>query len=411
MQQDILIIGKPNCGKTLLFNRLTGLEQKVANFPGVTVEIKSGKFGELSLVDFPGIYSLNALSRDEEVAVTKLHDALHRNTILAVICNLDATRLERSLIFGLQAQALAAEHQKPIIFVLNMYDEVLKRGEKTDIAAFSKALGSPVVAVSAKTLFGIDELKSCLAQVAAQPQKFLPIVSSETADYFVHAKALARKYSLAPAIFLKQQNQFDKLLLNNYLGGIIFLAIMAILFQAIFSWAAPLMDLTELAIVSSGEWVTSFLSDGVFKDFINDAIFGGVGSFLVFVPQIFMLTFIIGILEDCGYLGRAAVICHKPLSLFGLSGKSFVPYLSGFACAIPAMMAARTIESPKKRLITILTVPLMACSARLPVYSLFITAFIPATTFAGGLLGYQGLAFFGLYLFGLVIALIISALL
>ena len=186
---------------------------------------------------------------------------------------------------------------------------------------------------------------------------------------------------------------------------------MAFLFQSIFTWATPAMDFVESSVTFLGGLVSSILPDGVLKDFTNDALFGGIGSFLVFVPQIFILTFIIGFLEDSGYLARAVVICHKPLSLVGLSGKSFVPFLSGHACAIPAIFAARTITSPKKRFLTMLTIPLMACSARLPVYALFIAVLIPPVTYLGGFIGLQGLAFFALYVFGIITALFVSTLL
>jgi ferrous iron transport protein B len=200
-------------------------------------------------------------------------------------------------------------------------------------------------------------------------------------------------------------------LLNSFFGGFIFLAIMFLLFQSIFTWASPLMDgvetiMTELAMVSS-----QVIPSGVLNDFVTDAMFGGVGSFLVFVPQIMVLTLIIGLLEDSGYLARAALICHKPLSYFGLSGRSFIPYLSGHACAIPAIMAARTIESPRKRLITMMTIPLMSCSARLPVYALLIAVLIPDTQYLGGLINLQGITFFILYFIGIATALLVSTLL
>jgi ferrous iron transport protein B len=200
-------------------------------------------------------------------------------------------------------------------------------------------------------------------------------------------------------------------LLNSFFGGFIFLAIMFLLFQSIFTWASPLMDgvetiMTELAMLSS-----QVIPSGVVNDFVTDAMFGGVGSFLVFVPQIMVLTLIIGLLEDSGYLARAALICHKPLSYFGLSGRSFIPYLSGHACAIPAIMAARTIESPRKRLITMMTIPLMSCSARLPVYALLIAVLIPDTQYLGGLINLQGITFFILYFIGIATALLVSTLL
>jgi ferrous iron transport protein B len=225
------------------------------------------------------------------------------------------------------------------------------------------------------------------------------------------SRELSRRYGIKADVVLKQQNRIDNFLLNSFFGGFIFLAIMFLLFQSIFTWASPLMDgvetiMTELAILSS-----QVIPSGVVNDFVTDAMFGGVGSFLVFVPQIMVLTLIIGLLEDSGYLARAALICHKPLSYFGLSGRSFIPYLSGHAYAIPAIMAARTIESPRKRLIIMMTIPLMSCSARLPVYGLLIAVLIPDTQYLGGLINLQGITFFILYFIGIATALLVSTLL
>jgi ferrous iron transport protein B len=210
-------------------------------------------------------------------------------------------------------------------------------------------------------------------------------------------------------ILLLSQNRLDHFLLSGFWGGVAFFAIMTFLFQAIFTWASPLMDFVESGVSKVGAGVAVLLPSGIIADFVNDAVFGGFGSFLVFVPQIFMLTFIIGVLEDSGYLARAAIICHRPLSFFGLSGRSFVPLLSGHACAIPAVFAARTIESPKHRLMTIIAIPLMSCSARLPVYALFISILIPPTTYLGGFIGLRGLSFFALYLMGIILALLVTA--
>ena len=408
--QNILIIGKPNSGKSLLFNRLTGLNQKVANFPGVTVEVKSGAYANYELIDFPGVYSLEPITKDEEVAIEKLHNALHDENNALVICNLDATRLERSLVFGLQAQELAARHKKPILFALNMIDEVDIKTHKFNLKALEKDLGSPTQAISAKTRFGLKELKEKIEIINQDPEKYIPQnIEAQKSEYIKIARSLSAKYAANADVILKNQNKIDSFLLNNFLGGVIFLFIMAFLFQSIFTWASPLMDIIEESIAYLATFVNQNTNEGMLRDFINDAILGGFGSFLVFVPQIAILTFIIGILEDSGYLARAALICHKPLSYFGLSGKSFIPYLTGHACAIPAIMAARTIESPAKRLITIMTVPLMSCSARLPVYALLISALIPAQK-VFYFLDLQGLTFFALYAFGIVTALFISIL-
>nr|WP_136251302.1 ferrous iron transporter B [Ningiella ruwaisensis] len=407
--QKIILVGKPNSGKSLLFNQLTGLRQRVANFPGVTVELKSGKFDQFELVDFPGTYSLKSISQDESIAVDQLQQAVKSPDTSLLVCNLDATKLERSMVFALQVQALAKEHGKGCVFALNMMDEVARFGFEYDVKALSAKLGSPVYAISAKTLIGISEFTKALKEHAANPQS-ASVQTTELHDlsYVKAAKQLAEEFGIKQDLVLKRQTKLDNFLLNSVLGAVAFAAIMFFLFQAIFTWAAPLMDAVEAGIGFLAAGVSSLLPEGVFNDFVNDALFGGVGAFLVFVPQIMVLTLIIGILEDSGYLARAALICHKPLSLFGLSGRSFIPYLSGHACAIPAIMAARTIESPRKRLITMMTVPLMSCSARLPVYALLIAVFVPDTSYLGGWVNLQGAIFFVLYFGGIITALIVS---
>jgi len=411
--KKILLVGKPNCGKSLLFNQLTGLRQKVANYPGVTVEIKSGRMAEYEIIDFPGTYSLNTLSIDEKVAVEQLTSRVKDEETELVVCVLDATRLERSLVFALQAQQLAIKENKHIVFVLNFIDEVKRFGHDIDLDGLSNDLGAPVYALSARSLDGITEFKDALLK--EEYKKFpiqAPRAPLDTTKKFVDfSRLLAKTYAMNKDVVLRNQNKVDTFLLNSFLGGFAFLAIMFVLFQSIFTWATPLMDGVETIIAGFAGFVTQFTGEGVVTDFLNDAIFGGVGSFLVFVPQIMVLTFVIGLLEDSGYLARAALICHKPLSYFGLSGRSFIPYLSGHACAIPAIMAARTIESPRKRLITMLTIPLMSCSARLPVYALLVSVFIPSDQYFLGFFNMQGVTFFGLYMFGIVTALIISALL
>ncbi|MDN4500857.1 ferrous iron transporter B [Alteromonadaceae bacterium BrNp21-10] len=410
--KKIILVGKPNCGKSLLFNQLTGLRQKVANFPGVTVELKSGQFNDFEVIDFPGTYSLHSLSKDEEIAIDKLNEALTDDNTALLVCVLDATRLERSLVFGLQAQALAHRHNKSIVFALNMIDEVQRFGLDIDADKLSKTLGSPVFALSAKALTGIAEFKKALPTLAANPAAVNNSFSHlDEKQLLQRSRDLGGEFAVNVDLVLKNQNRIDAFLLNNVLGGVAFLAIMFFLFQSIFTWATPLMDGVETIIAGTAMAVTSFTGEGIVSDFLNDAIFGGLGSFLVFVPQIMVLTLIIGLLEDSGYLARAALICHKPLSYFGLSGRSFIPYLSGHACAIPAIMAARTIESPRKRLITMMTIPLMSCSARLPVYALLIAVLIPENQYLFGLFNMQGVAFFGLYFFGIVVALIISLIL
>jgi ferrous iron transport protein B len=426
--QKILLVGKPNSGKSLLFNQLTGLRQKVANFPRVTVELKSGVFNALAhsagqspngtqqpkfeLIDYPGTYSLKSWSKDEAIAIEQLLAAMSDEKTSVILCNLDATRMERSLVFGLQVQEIAKRHDKTVVFTLNMVDELLRFNHHIDTSKLSEKLGSPVFAVSAKTLIGINELQKGLSEIAISPEKYnVRATEINQQPFAAAAKILAKEYAIRPDVVLKRQNTIDRFLLNSVFGGIAFLLIMFFLFQSIFTWAAPIMDATEDAIGLLAGVVSSVLGEGILNDFMTDAVFGGVGSFLVFVPQIMILTLIIGLLEDSGYLARAALICHKPLSFFGLSGRSFIPYLSGHACAIPAILAARTIESPRKRFVTMLTVPLMSCSARLPVYALLIAVLVPEVSYLGGWVNLQGAMFFVLYLFGIVTALIVSSVL
>ncbi|MBU2225209.1 MAG: ferrous iron transport protein B, partial [Gammaproteobacteria bacterium] len=443
----IILVGKPNSGKSLLFNQLTGLRQKVANFPGVTVELKTGRFDQFELVDFPGTYSMSTLSRDEDIAVEKINQALLDDNTALIICNLDATRLESSLVFGMQMLELAQRFNKQMLFALNMIDEVERFSHFIDVKALAQDLGCPVAALSAKTLQGITEFKqqvlqlanspvSPAAQLTEQPGEHSAELTSEltselssgaasdlaakqqqaatTASHVIKenplvlSRKLAKKYGIQASIVLKTQNRIDSFLLHNVSGSLAFLFVMFMLFQSIFTFATPLMDGVEEALGALSHTITGFIGPGMLSDFLNDAIFGGLGSFLVFVPQIMVLTLIIGLLEDSGYLARAALICHRPLSYFGLSGRSFIPYLSAHACAIPAIMAARTIESPRKRLITMLTIPLMSCSARLPVYALLISVLIPQQQYLGGLINLQGVAFFSLYLFGILTALLVS---
>lgn len=403
---NVLLIGKPNCGKSLLFQKLTGFYQKVANFPGVTVEVKKAEKDDFTFIDFPGAYSLNAITQDEQVAIEQLNLELNKSDQKVIVCVLDALQLERSLIIGLQTKQIALKANCPVIFAINMMDEVTNLGKELNLKELETRLGVPVIGISAKEETGIDELKQKITN-----SQEIQIQGDINFDPVQFAAEINKEFGIDRELLIKTHGKLDKIFLSSAFGGIIFLAVMVFLFQAIFTWAAPLMDGTEAIVLSLGNFLSQFLSDGVFKDFLNDAIFGGLGSFVVFAPQIAVLTFIIGLLEDSGYLARATVIGHLPLKLFGLSGKSFVPYLSGHACAIPAIMAARTIESPRKRLLTIMTIPFTSCSARLPVYALLITAFIPATGVLGGLVTYQGLAFFSLYFLGIFTALIVSAVL
>ncbi|MEO5667944.1 MAG: ferrous iron transporter B [Bdellovibrionota bacterium] len=409
----LLLLGNPNSGKTLLFNRLTGLRKKVANFPGVTVELATGWSTELGLelVDFPGIYSLTALTRDEEVAVQSLQHYLQSPKIRGVVCVLDVTRLERSLFLALQLQQECVRNKHPILFVLNMMDQIIAHKIRVDTQMLQDRLGVPVVEISAKTRKGFQELQIAIEKMVDGDQSDVVPLTRNTNQLKALAKDLSNKAGLKGDLMLRSQYRIDRIILSHFWGLMIFCFTMIFLFQAIFSWSAPLMDGVQSIVSWLAQQFVPLFGKGVAADFVRDAVFSGFGSFLVFAPQIFVLTLIIGFLEDSGYLARAALICHRPLSFFGLSGKSFVPLLTGHACAIPAIFASRTIESPKKRLLTMIVVPLTVCSARLPVYGLLIATLIPAHTYLGGLVGLQGMTFFALYLFGIVTALLVSGVL
>lgn len=419
---SVLLVGTPNSGKTALFNRLTGLNQRVANYPGITVDLSIGrlaKLPELDLVDFPGTYSLRPISEEEHVAVGHFNASLSDPDVQHVLCVVDATRLEKSLFFCLQV-VRACQHQcRPVTVVANMGDILRRHGLNIDAEGLSQAIGAPVMVASARTGEGLDAIVLGLQSPpsnTASPQAMNdnPILASEggAADEALYAEAhrLAEQYGAPADALLQTQSRLDRFFLGSLSGGLTFSLIMLILFQSIFTWSAPAMDVVEAGVIGLASWVLPLIGDGVFADFVADAVFSGIGAFLVFVPQIFVLTFVIGLLEDSGYLARAALLCHKPLRFFGLSGKSFIPMLSGVACAIPAIYAARSIESPRARFLTYLAIPLMPCSARLPVYTLLIAIFIPRETALGGLVGWQGMTLFAIYVFGMAAGLVVAGL-
>jgi ferrous iron transport protein B len=406
-----LLIGSPNCGKTLLFNRLTGLQHRVANFPGITVEIASGKLRGhpgVTLYDYPGTYSLQAISGEEQVAVEKFEAALGDPALGVVLCVIDVTRLEKSLYFALQVIRECGRAGKPVLILANMIDVLKHHRIDMDLNALGKSMGAPVLGVSARSGAGLGALDDALLAQLDTP--LLP-ADNDDPDILLRGTAhqLARQYGPKGDVLLRTQNRMDAFFLHTGFGGVAFFVVMYLLFQSIFTWAAPAMDAVEGGLGWLSDRVVPSLSSGLLQDFTADALFSGLGAFLVFVPQIFVLTFVIGLLEDSGYMARAALICHRPLRYFGLTGKSFIPMLSGVACAIPGIYAARSIDSPRRRWLTYMAIPLMPCSARLPVYTLLIAAFIPNTTALGGLVGVQGAAMFFIYLFGMVVGLLVTA--
>jgi ferrous iron transport protein B len=411
----ILLMGSPNSGKSLLFNRLTGLHHKVANFPGITVDVSMGRLQalpELELVDFPGTYSLQAISADEKVAVEYFERALLDPEVSQVLCVIDATRLEKSLYFTLQVIRDCARHGKRVTVLANMVDVLDAHKLGLDVDGLGAAVGAPVLPVSARSGKGLDAVIAELKKVSVPEEGGArkPQITALDEQLRITAHQLAQRFGTKGDVLIRNQTRLDGIFLHSLTGGIAFFFIMYLLFQSIFTWSAPFMDAVEYALGALAELVVPLVGNQTARDFTADAVFGGLGAFLVFVPQIFVLTFVIGLLEDSGYMARAALICHKPLRLFGLTGKSFIPMLSGVACAIPAIYAARAIDSPRKRLLTYMAIPLMPCSARLPVYSLLIAAFIPAGTALGGLVGWQGLAMFAIYFFGMFCGLLVTAL-
>lgn len=413
-RSKVILIGSPNSGKSLLFNRLTGLHQKVANFPGITVDVGVGRLQalpDMELVDFPGTYSLQAISQEEKVAVEYFERALDDPDVIQVLCVIDATRLEKSLYFTLQVIRDCERHGKRVTVLANMIDVLDSHNLTLEVEELAAALHTPVLPISARSGKG---LKAVIAQLekSREFEEFIPrshLIDSPDEILRGNAHQLAHRYGPKGDVLIKTQARLDSFFLHSVTGGFAFFAIMYLLFQSIFTWAAPLMDAVEAVLGAMADLVVPLIGNQVAKDFTSDALFGGIGAFLVFVPQIFVLTFVIGLLEDSGYMARAALICHKPLRLFGLTGKSFIPMLSGVACAIPAIYAARAIDSPRKRLLTYMAIPLMPCSARLPVYTLLIAAFIPSGTALGGLVGWQGLAMFAIYFFGMFCGLLVTA--
>jgi ferrous iron transport protein B len=411
--KQIILIGSPNSGKSLLFNKLTGLNHKVANFPGITVDVSAGKineFPDIDLLDFPGAYSLKPISGEEKITAEKFEQLIRLEETNLVLCILDATRLEKSLQLALDVIQHAQVNNKKVLVLANMIDILDKHKLKFDTQGISKKLGVPVLGISARSGLGVEQLlikiKEMLNSTNEENTKIAPMSEKAVKDF---AFDLGEEFGAKTDLILKTSNRLDDFFLHSFLGGIAFFAIMFVLFQSIFTWAAPLMDGIESAIGFSADKIIPLIPNNHIQNFFADAIFGGLGAFLVFVPQIFILTFIVGVLEDTGYMARAALICHRPLRFFGLTGKSFIPMLSGVACAIPGIYAARNIDSPRKRFLTYLAIPLMPCSARLPVYTLLIAAFIPAETAFGGIIGLQGLAMFLIYFFGLIVSLLVTA--
>ncbi len=412
----VAIIGPPNAGKSTLFNRLTGMRQKVANFPGVTVEHHLGKVRlesgrELHAIDLPGIYSLEPRTDDErvthDVLLGKMPGLAKPDAVLLV---LDSTNLGRHLMLAAPVLSLGL----PTLVILNMSDDLSKRGGSLDVAALSAQLGAPVAMTSAKTGEGFEKVMQFLSGASSTgrvaPMMQLPVLQNVPScrKWATDVGAKGHYRAPAPPIWTRR---LDDIFLHKVWGPVIFAMVVIAVFQSIFSWATPLMDGVSDAIEASGAWLGSQISNPLLKSLVVDGIWSGVGSVLVFLPQILLLFFFIGILEDSGYLARAAMIADRTMSRVGLQGKSFIPLLSAYACAVPAIMATRTIENKRDRIATILIAPFMTCSARLPVYALVINAFIPDRPLLGVFLSTRTAMMLGLYILGFAAAVLTARLL
>ncbi|GAA5048118.1 ferrous iron transporter B [Erythrobacter westpacificensis] len=398
------LVGNPNAGKSALFNALTGARQKIANYPGVTVERKAGRMflpsGEpVELIDLPGSYSLDPASPDEEVTRQVVQgDFPGEPAPDVLIVVVDAANLEQHLVFAQELIALG----RPTVVALNMVDMAERDGLVLDADALSAALGVPVISTVAVRKRGIDALVEALGDAENQNLSTRHEVAGQTLpERRLAARNMAKGAILSEDSMHRLHAKLDKVLLHPWLGPPILFALLFVIFQAVFAWATPFADALDGGITALIGVVEGAMPEGVVRDFITEGVLTGVGSVVVFLPQIVILFAFILAMEQSGYMARAAFIMDRLMAYVGLSGRSFIPLLSSFACAIPGIMATRSIADPKDRLTTILVAPLMTCSARLPVYAVIIAAFIPATTVGPGI-GLQGLVLFGLYVAGIV---------
>src|SRR5215472_6421967 len=417
-QLSLSLIGVPNCGKTALFNRLTGSRQKVANYPGVTVERKEGRFiGPRSghvfrVTDLPGAYSLNPTTLDEAIARDVV---LGRHAVQAapdlLVCVVDATNLRLNLRLVLELKRLG----RPMIVALNMSDVARQRGYQLDRAALERALGVPVIPTVAVRSGGerelveaIERLELAAAGVAASVRLEAPAAPSaadiEATQREVRRVLDASGYHVPARLALL--SKIDALVLNPVAGPVLLAVVLFLMFQAVFSWAKAPQALINAGVQLTAGWLGTVLPAGPLRALLLDGVVAGVGSVLVFLPQILILFLFILTLEDSGYLPRAAFMLDRLMGRVGLSGRAFIPLLSSFACAIPGIMSARTIPSSRDRLATIMIAPLMTCSARLPVYALLIGAFIPARSV--GILNLRGVVLFSLYAAGVLSAMAVA---
>jgi ferrous iron transport protein B len=406
------LVGNPNAGKSALFNALTGARQKIANYPGVTVERKAGRLvlpsGEpVELIDLPGSYSFDAASPDEEVTRKVVHGEFEGEAqpeVLVVV--IDASNLEQHLVFAQEVLELG----RPTVIALNMIDLAERDGLTIDPKAIETALGVPVIPTVAVRRKGLAELTEAIGRAEARakadprdhPRQHITLPERRLA-----ASLMAKGAIVSETAQHRLHARLDRLLLHPWIGPPILFALLFVIFQAVFAWATPFADALEGGIGTLIDLSKATLPESVLRDLLTEGILTGVGSVVVFLPQIVILFAFILAMEQSGYMARAAFLMDRLMAYVGLSGRSFIPLLSSFACAIPGIMATRSIADPKDRLTTILVAPLMTCSARLPVYAVIIAAFIPARSVGWGI-GLQGLVLFALYVAGIVGAMTVA---
>lgn len=406
----VALLGSPNSGKTTLFNALTGLRARVGNYPGVTVERREGdaEIGgrRVVLIDLPGTYSLDPISPDEAIVARVLAGGVPGvDPPDALVVTADACSLPRSLLFVGQVLRLGL----PACLAVTMSDELHARGGRLDEAALSAALGVPVVPVVGHRGLGLESLRGLIGRPETWSRPVLPPPAG-AADRAGWADSVAARALAQPPGPERRTARVDRVVLHPVLGTLLFAAIMVTFFQLIFAWAQPAMNAIDAGIGAAQAGLRALLPAGLARDFLTDGLLAGVGSVVVFLPQILILFTVLYLLEDVGYMARAAFVVDRVMGRIGLEGRAFVALLSSYACAVPGIMATRTIPSPRSRLVTILVAPLMTCSARLPVYALLIGAFVPARAVLGPI-GLQGLVLLGLYLLGALAAVVVAGVL
>jgi len=428
IKNDIVLVGKPNAGKSSLFNKLTGLNQKVGNFAGVTVEVKSATYKDRKIIDLPGLKSLLTTSPEEKISKNAILELNQENGIIFIA---NGAQLEDSLMLFSEI----ADLQVPMILVVNFKDELIKNKIEVDTEKIQSLIGCPVIFTNSKKGEGIDEIFQAIDNKGFKvpntivrslydnfdsgtyDNQYRDIVATGDASINREGEYLKRKKTISSIIrstvinsnaqsYLSQSKKLDKYLLHPIYGILIFLVVMYAVFQAVFSLSAFPMDWIDMGMSSLSELAKSGIPEGWFQDLIADALIPGIGGVVIFIPQIAILFFLLGILEHTGYLSRISFISDAFLRKFGLSGKSVIPLMSSWACAIPAIMSTRVIDDPRERLAVIFASPLMTCSARLPVYTILIAVAFPVEN--DSIFGIQGLLLLGLYLLGVVSTLVVA---